>query len=189
MISLKKSIQNSIKLKKKIFFLKKDINKAISKIFLTLKSSNKILICGNGGSAAEAQHLAAEFLVRLNPKINRKAFPIISLALDTSTITACGNDFGFEKIFSRNLEGIGKNGDLLLCLSTSGNSKNIIQVLKTAKQKKIYSIALLGKRGGVAKKLCDLHIIVPSSNTALIQEEHLFLGHYILNEVEKKLLN
>jgi len=189
MISLKKSIQNSIKLKKKIFSLKKEIDQSISKIYLTLESGNKVLICGNGGSAAEAQHLAAEFLVRLNPKINRKSFPIIALALDTSTITACGNDFGFQKIFSRNLDGIGNPGDLLLCLSTSGNSNNIIQVLKTAKKKKIYSMSLLGRGGGKAKKISDHIIIIPSANTALIQEEHLFLGHYMLNEVEKKLLN
>ena len=152
MISLKKSIQNSIKLKKKIFSLKKEIDQSISKIYLTLESGNKVLICGNGGSAAEAQHLAAEFLVRLNPKINGKSFPIIALALDTSTITACGNDFGFQKIFSRNLDGIGNPGDLLLCLSTSGNSNNIIQVLKTAKKNQNMFYIFTEEGGGVKAK-------------------------------------
>jgi D-sedoheptulose 7-phosphate isomerase len=188
MTTLSKSIQKSIELRKKIFFLKKDIDKSINIIFKTIKSNKKILVCGNGGSAAEAQHFAAEFLIRLNPKINRKSFPMIALALDTSTITACGNDFSFDEIFSRNLEGIGVNGDLLLCLSTSGNSKNIINVLKKAKLKKINSLSILGNGGGKAKKISNHNIIIPSSDTALIQEEHLFLGHYILNEVEKKLL-
>jgi len=188
MIGLSKSIDKSISLRKKIYFLKKDINKSINLIYRTIKSKKKILICGNGGSAAEAQHFAAEFLVRLNPKKNRRPFPMIALALDTSTLTACGNDYSFDEIFSRNLEGIGVSGDLLLCLSTSGNSKNIIKVLKKAKQKKITSLSILGNLGGKAKKLSDYNIIIPSSNTALIQEEHLFLGHYILNEVEKKLL-
>jgi len=113
---------------------------------------------------------------------------MIALALDTSTITACGNDYSFDKIFSRNLEGIGESGDLLLCLSTSGNSKNIVNVLKKAKQKRITSLSILGNNGGKAKKISDHNIIIPSSDTALIQEEHLFLGHFILNEVEKKLL-
>jgi len=188
MIDLSKSIDKSISLRKKIYFLKKDINKSINLIYKTIKSKKKILICGNGGSAAEAQHFAAEFLVRLNPKKNRRPFPMIALALDTSTITACGNDYSFDKIFSRNLEGIGESGDLLLCLSTSGNSKNIVNVLKKAKQKRITSLSILGNNGGKAKKISDHNIIIPSSDTALIQEEHLFLGHFILNEVEKKLL-
>ncbi len=189
MTDFRKSIEKSITLRKKIFSLKNEIEKSINLIFKTIKSKKKILICGNGGSAAEAQHLAAEFLVRLNPKINRKSFPMIALALDTSTLTACGNDFSFDEIFSRNLEGIGEKGDLLICLSTSGNSKNIIQVLKKAKKKKILSLSLLGNNGGRAKKLSDYSIIIPSSDTALIQEEHLFLGHFILNKVEKKLIS
>ena len=188
MKNFKNSIINSIQLKNKLFSLEKDINKSIELIFKTIKSKNKVLICGNGGSAAEAQHFAAEFLIRLNPKINRKSFPMISLALDTSTITACGNDYNFNEIFSRSLEGIGLKGDLLLCLSTTGNSANIIKVLKKAKEKKIISLSFLGGDGGKAKKLSNLSILIPSNDTALIQEEHLFLGHYILNEVEKKLL-
>jgi D-sedoheptulose 7-phosphate isomerase len=146
------------------------------------------LLCGNGGSAADAQHLAAEFLVRLRPEVNRKPFSALSLALDTSTITACGNDYNFNLIFSRNLEALGCNKDILIVISTSGNSKNIIEVLKAAKKKKIYSIGFLGSEGGNAKKNCNLPLIVKSSNTATIQECHIFLGHYILENVEKKLL-
>ena len=156
MMDLGKSIDKSISLRKKIYFLKKDINKSINLIYKTIKSKKKILICGNGGSAAEAQHFAAEFLVRLNPKKNRRPFPMIALALDTSTLTACGNDYNFDEIFSRNLEGIGVSGDLLLCLSTSGNSKNIIKVLKKAKQKKNYFFINIRKFGRQSKKAIRL---------------------------------
>ena len=182
------TIHNSIKVRKKLIDLKKNINKAIELIFNAIKANKKIYICGNGGSAAEAQHFAAEFLVRLNPSINRKPLPIISLALDTSTLTACGNDYNFNNIFSRNLIALGQKEDVLICLSTSGNSRNILNVLKTARQKKIKSLCFLGDGGGKAKKLSNLNIIIPSKLTALIQEEHLFLGHFILNEVEKKLI-
>ena len=132
--------------------------------------------------------MSAEFLIRLKPNLNRQPFPVISLALDTSTITACGNDIGFDNIFSRNLEALGKKEDLLFVISTSGNSKNILKVIKKAKMKKIDSIAFLGSGGGKAKNLCDLEIIVPSRNTARIQECHIFLGHYIFEQVEKKLI-
>ena len=145
----------------------------------------KILICGNGGSASEAEHLSAEFLVRLKPKNNRAALPIVSLTQNTSIITACGNDYGFENIFSRTLEGLGKKGDILICLSTSGNSKNILNVLKLAKKMKIESISFLGGNGGKAKLLSDNNLIIDSNDVAQIQECHLFLGHYILGEVEK----
>ena len=185
---LKKSLTENINLKKKLIRFEKKINQIIEKITNTLRNQGKILICGNGGSAADAQHLAAEFLIRLKPNINRQPFPVISLALDTSTITACGNDIGFDNIFSRNLEALGKKEDLLLVISTSGNSKNILKVIKKAKIKKIDSIAFLGSGGGKAKNLCDFEIIVPSRNTARIQECHIFLGHYIFEQVEKKLI-
>ena len=123
------AIKDSIELKKKLTKIQKETDVAIQKIYRTLKNKKKILICGNGGSAADAQHLAAEFLIRLNPKINRVPFPVISLAQDTSTITACGNDLGFSNLFSRNLQGMANRNDLLLVLSTSGNSKNILKVL------------------------------------------------------------
>ena len=109
--------------------------------------------------------------------------------MDTSTLTACGNDFNFKYIFSRNLEALGTKKDLLIVLSTSGNSQNIIEVLKAAKKKKISSLSLLGFDGGKAKKFSNLNLVVDSNNVARIQEAHLFLGHFILNEVEKKLLS
>ena len=184
-MQLKKDINSNLITIKNLINLNEEINSAISLIYKTIKNGNKIYICGNGGSAGEAQHFAAEFLVRLNPKKNRKAYPIISLAMDTSTLTACGNDFNFKYIFSRNLEALGTKKDLLIVLSTSGNSQNIIEVLKAAKKKKISSLSLLGFDGGKAKKFSNLNLVVDSNNVARIQEAHLFLGHFILNEVEK----
>lgn len=182
-------ILESIEIKKKLIGLNKEVILSIKKIFSTIKNGGKVFICGNGGSAADAQHLSAEFLVRLNPKINRRPFPVVSLAMDTSTLTACGNDFDFKYIFSRNLEALGSKKDLLIAISTSGNSKNIIEVLKQSKKMKIFSIGFLGFKGGVAKKLSDLNIIVPHQKVARIQECHIFLGHFILNRVEKMLLS
>ena len=157
----------------------------IKKLDSVLKKKGKIFICGNGGSAAEAQHLAAEFLVRLRPNINRKPLPLISLALDTSTITACANDYNFKEIFSRNLKALASKNVVLICLSTSGKSKNIIEALKMSKKMGVFSISLLVIKS-LSEKLSDYFIKVESSNTARIQEVHFFLGHFILETVEKK---
>jgi D-sedoheptulose 7-phosphate isomerase len=185
---LQQKIEKSFEIKKKLLSEEVKINKAIKKIHNCLKNKHKVLICGNGGSAADAQHLSAEFLVRLRPGVNRRPFPILSLALDTSTITACSNDYSFDELFSRNFQAFQKKGDILICISTSGNSRNILNVLKTARKNNIYSICFLGSNGGKAKKLSDLNIIVGSSNVALIQECHIFLGHYILESVEDLLI-
>lgn len=189
MKTLKKSIKNSIAIKKKLINQEKKISEITELLFYCLKSKRKILICGNGGSAADSDHLATEFIVRLRPKVNRQSLKIFSLTFNTSTITATGNDFGFNKIFSRNLEAIGDEKDILIVLTTSGNSKNILQVLRLAKKKKIRTIGFLGNKGGKAKGLCDESIIIPSNDTARIQEEHKFLGHLILESVENKLLS
>ena len=165
------------------------LKKIIKIIYKKLSNNGKILLCGNGGSAADAQHLAAEFLIRLRPNINRHPIPAISLATDTSTLTACGNDYDFKYIFSRNLDALGNKGkDVLIAISTSGNSQNIIEALKTAKKNKITSIGLFGKTGGKAMKYCDLPINIPSDNTARIQESHIFIGHYIFERVEDLIL-
>ena len=182
-------ILESLEIKKKLIGLNKEVNLSIEKIFSTIKNGGKIFICGNGGSAADAQHLSAEFLVRLNPKINRRPLPLISLAMDISTLTACGNDYGFKYIFSRNFEALACKKDLLIAISTSGNSKNILEVLKLSKKNKIFSIAFLGSGGGNAKKLSNLNLLVPHKKVARIQECHIFLGHFILNQVEERLLN
>ena len=186
---LEKKISENIQAHIDLLSLEPQLKIAINKMTNCLRNGSKIMICGNGGSAADAQHLAAEFLIRLRPKINRKAMPVISLAQDTSTITACGNDYSFENIFSRTFEALNKRGDILIVISTSGKSKNILNVLKTAKKKNIFSIALLGSDGGVAKKLAKLPIIVNNKVTARIQECHIFLGHHIFEEVENSIFD
>ena len=187
-IDLYKDINESLKLKNNLKKEFKSISKVINLIYSTIKNGKKVFICGNGGSAADAQHLSAEFLVRLRPGINRKPYPLISLALDTSTLTACGNDYNFKYIFSRNLDALGDEKDTLICISTSGNSPNILEVLKKSKRKKINSISLLGFNGGKAKKISDFSIIVKNRNVARIQECHIFLGHFILQKVEEMLI-
>ena len=181
--------KNKIHNKLKDVLFKSRVNKTINLIFKSLNEGGKILLCGNGGSAGDAQHLAAEFLVRLRPKVNRNGLPAISLATDISTVTACANDFSYDKIFSRNLETLGNREDILIAISTSGNSKNIIEVLKSAKKKKITSIAFLGNNGGNAKKYADVNLIIPSKITARIQECHIFLGHVIFEAVENLIIS
>ena len=184
---LKKTIENSINAKNSLLLIENKISKAIDTVSEKLISGGKIYLCGNGGSAADAQHLAAEFLVRLDPRRNRSPIPAISLATDLSTVTACGNDFSFNKIFSRNLEALGSEKDVLIIISTSGKSKNILEVLKVAKKKKIFSIGFLGNDGGDAKKNTDISLIVKSKSVPRIQETHILLGHYIFEQVEKKI--
>ena len=186
--TLNKSLEQSIEAKKSLLKELNVIKVVIDKLTTTIKKGNKILLCGNGGSAADAQHLAAEFLIRLRPKINRRPFPVLTLATDTSTITACGNDYSFDEIFKRNYEALYKKGDALIVISTSGNSKNILKILKYAKSKKALSIGFLGQNGGKAKKFCNYPIIVDSNNVARIQEAHIFLGHFIFENIEKNLI-
>ncbi len=186
--NLENSIIASFQAKKSLINLNEEIERTISIITKKLNQGGKIMLCGNGGSAADAQHLAAEFIVRLKPKFNRKPIAAISLAQDTSTITACGNDYSFDIQFSRSLEALGKKNDILIAISTSGNSKNIINVLKTAKKMKIFSIGFLGNRGGKSKNLCDIPLVVNSNNTARIQETHIFLGHFIFESVETRII-
>ena len=145
--------QQSIENIKKLGKYQKKIEKLSDQIAKKILNGGKILTCGNGGSSCDAQHLVAELIVRLTPKNNRRSIPALFLGMDMATITACGNDLGYDQIFSRSLEGIGKKNDILICYSTSGKSKNIIKVLNKAKQLKIYSISFLGKGGGPAKKL------------------------------------
>tara|TARA_B110000444_G_scaffold259582_1_gene303797 strand:- start:434 stop:1048 length:615 start_codon:yes stop_codon:yes gene_type:complete len=159
------------------------------KIADAIENGNKMMLCGNGGSAADAQHLAAEMLIRLRPQNNRRGIPAISLAQDTSTITACGNDFGYDYLFSRTLESIGQKGDCLIVISTSGNSKNIILAMQSAKKMGIKVFGFLGSDGGDAKALCDISFIVPSDVTGRIQECHITAGHALMEFVEDSLLH
>ncbi len=187
-IELQNQLQKNIDAHKDLLNQSKNIVDVIQIIQKKLKKGGKLLFCGNGGSAADAQHLAAEFIVRLRPHVNRPPIPAITLAQDTSSLTACGNDYSFDDIFLRPFKALAKKEDILICISTSGNSKNILKVLKEAKKKKIYSVSFLGKGGGKAKKISNKQLIVSSNNTARIQECHIFLGHFILEKVEDFLL-
>ena len=190
-MNLKKAFENNlsenINIHQNLIDLFPEINSAIKIILKKIKMGGKLLLCGNGGSASDAQHLAAEYLVRLRPKVNRKPLPAISLAQDTSTLTACGNDYLFDDIFLRPFQALANKHDVLICLTTSGNSKNIIKVLKEAKKRKISTLGFLGNQGGKAKKFCDVKLIVNSRVTARVQESHIFLGHFILETVENML--
>ena len=181
---LQTQLDENINVHHSLLSMSQNIADVIKQIQKKINKGGKILFCGNGGSAADAQHLAAEFIVRLRPHINRNPIPALTLAQDTSTLTACGNDYSFEDIFLRPFQALVKKDDILICISTSGNSKNILRVLKEAKKLKIFSVCFLGKGGGKARKLASKSIVVPSNNTARIQECHIFLVHFILEKIE-----
>lgn len=147
-------------------------------------SGGKILICGNGGSAADSSHLAAEMIVRLTSKKNRQSLPAIALNADTAVMTAAGNDYGFDNIFARQVEGLGRRGDLLMLISTSGNSKNLLKAVETAREKGIFTAALLGGTGGQLAGRADKCLIVPHDSVQRIQEEHIFLIHLLVELIE-----
>lgn len=151
-----------------------------------LSNGNKVIFCGNGGSAADSQHLSAELMGRY--KIDRNPLPAISLTTDTSALTAIGNDYGYDKIFSRQLKGIGNSGDVLVGISTSGNSRNILDAFIIAKQKGIISVAFTGESGGEMKTFADITLNVPSTITNNIQEMHIAVGHVICGIVEEHFL-
>jgi D-sedoheptulose 7-phosphate isomerase len=147
----------------------------------------KLLICGNGGSAADAQHLAAEFISTLSQAFPRRALPAIALTTDSSTLTSRANDYGFDEVFSRQVEAFGQSGDVLLSISTSGGSKNCVAAMKVASELGVKNIALVGGSGGQMGELADIAIVVPSHQTMHIQESHLALYHILCHIVERKL--
>lgn len=181
--------QNLLKSHQRTFeksFQSKDIEllEQISKSLLSaFKCGKKILICGNGGSAADAQHIAAEFVGRFEKE--RRSLPAIALTTDTSALTAIGNDYSFDVIFSRQVEGLGQEGDVLIAISTSGRSPNILEAVKAARAKKMHVIGFTGKDGGQLKDLCDFVFIAKADKTSHIQETHIFALHAISEAVEK----
>ena len=187
-IELLNQLEENISVHRDIFKISKDIDEVITNIQKKIKKGGKILFCGNGGSAADAQHLAAEFIIRLRPHINRNPIPALTLAQDTSTLTACINDYGPDDIFKRVFSALSSKGDILLAITTSGNSKNIIETLKLAKERGIYSLGFLGNGGGDALEYCDSAFIVPGKVTARIQESHITAGHALLQYVEDLLI-
>ena len=187
MDNIKKIIKSSIDTKQSVLQnegLLKTIDTSVDVIVNAFRNGNRVYFCGNGGSAADAQHLAAEFSGRFYT--NRKALPAEALHCNTSYLTAVANDYGFDEIYSRLIDGIGEAGDVLVGLSTSGTSANIIKAFETAKKKEMITIGFTGKSGGNMKPLCDHLVNIPSTDTPRIQESHIMVGHIICQLVEEK---
>ena len=187
---IKRNISDSIKIKQEQLQnndIMVDIIKVADLIVEAFNKGNKLLLCGNGGSAADAQHLAAEFSGKYY--LNRPPLHAEALHTDTSFMTAVSNDFSFDEVYARLIQGIGKQGDILIGMSTSGNSKNVIKALEEAKKKNIITIGFTGKANGNMKSYCDYLINIPSDDTPRVQECHLMLGHAICELVEKELFS
>ena len=182
--SLKESAETKLKIKDQ---LTEDILKAVDLLSACFNDGNKLLLCGNGGSAADCQHIATELMIRLSHHIQRPALPAIALTTDSSNLTAGGNDIGFENVFARNVDGLGNNEDVLLAISTSGNSPNVVKAVDMAHKKGMKVIGFLGGDGGKLKDTVDLPIVIPSSNVQRIQEGHITVAHIICELVEEKL--
>jgi len=180
---LNQCLNNHITVAKSMLKLLPKIEEASFLCVNVLNNGNKILLCGNGGSAADAQHIAAELSGRF--KKERIALAGIALTTDTSALTAIGNDYGYECVFSRQLEALGREGDILICISTSGNSENILKAMQSAKKLDIKTITLTGKIGGEMIKYGDINIIIPSNDTPRIQEMHIMVGHMICAMIDE----
>jgi D-sedoheptulose 7-phosphate isomerase len=163
------------------------IQAMIECIWESMQQGGKLLICGNGGSAADAQHLATECMVRLEAE--RAPLPAIALTTDTSLLTAAGNDYGFETIFARQVAGLGRPGDVLLAISTSGNSPNVVCAVEEAHRRGLRTLGLLGRDGGRLKDMVHIALVVPSSNTQRIQEVHITIGHILCGTMERRMLS
>ena len=164
-----------------------EVIQAVDALETTLRAGGKFMFCGNGGSAADSQHLATEMLIRLRPKVERELIAAIALTLDSSMLTACGNDYGFERVFERPLRGLGRRGDVLVGITTSGRSPNVVRALAAARDMGIVTVGLLGAAGEPAVTHCDIRLLVPSDETARIQECHIALGHAMLELLEDRL--
>lgn len=186
---IKTLLQDSIALKQRVIQTQVEtIAKMAEAICQSLEQGGKVLLCGNGGSAADAQHLAAELLVRLRPHVNREGIPALALATDTSSLTACANDYSFEAYYERMTRALGRPGDVLIGITTSGKSPNVVRALHAARERSIVTIGLLGGEGNPALAECDLALVVPSTVTGRIQETHITVGHALMELVEDLLL-
>lgn len=185
---IKDQIKKSYETKQDIYNNEELLNKIeqTSKLCVELyRNGKKTILAGNGGSAADAQHIAAEMVGRYG--FDRPSLPSLALTTDTSALTAIGNDYGYDKVFSRQLEGMGQEEDLFIGISTSGNSENIINAFRIAKEKNITTVALVGRDGGEMAKLADIALVVPSESTPRIQESHILIGHIICDIIEKEI--
>lgn len=160
------------------------VNEAGMRLAQIIRQGNKVLLAGNGGSAADAQHFAGEIVGRF--LMERNAIPALSLCVDPSVMTCIGNDYGYEEVFARQVQGLGKEGDAFIGISTSGNSENIIRAITEARKKNMFVVGFLGKDGGKIKDLCDVALVVPSNSTPRIQEIHTFTVHLLCEMIEKE---
>ncbi len=185
---IKDQIKKSLETKKKIYeddVLIKKIEEVARKCVALYKTDKKTILAGNGGSAADAQHIAAELVGRYG--FDRPSIPSLALTTDTSNLTAIGNDYGYDHVFSRQLEGMGQENDIFIGISTSGNSVNILKAFESAKKKNIMTVALTGRDGGEMAKLADIALIVPSEDTPRIQESHILIGHILCDIIEQEI--
>ncbi len=181
-------LRASAEVKTKIFEQCADrILKAADLLIEALSRQKKILLCGNGGSAADCQHIAAEFVIRMNPAIKRRALPAIALTTDPSVLTAGANDIGYDNVFARSVEAVGNAGDVLIAISTSGKSESVNRAVQVARARGLATVGLLGKDGGTTKDLVDCAIVVPSDDTQRIQEGHIAIGHILCALVEREM--
>lgn len=183
-----KQISDSVEVKNKILQddnILKQLEAVANKTIEAYKNNKKTLIAGNGGSAADAQHIAGEFVSRFY--FDRPGLASIALTTDTSILTAIGNDYGYERVFARQVEANGSEGDVFIGISTSGNSKNIVEAIVAAKERGIFTVGFTGAKGGIMKEMCDICICVPSNETPRIQESHIVIGHILCAIVEKEI--
>ena len=179
-------IDDHIRCMQRLKTLDEDIEKTGAMLLNCLMRGGKLLICGNGGSAGDAQHFAAEIIGRFER--DRRAYPAIALSTDTSILTAVGNDYGYAEVFARQVDGLGRPGDMLVAISTSGHSPNVVRAVERARTLGIQSVGLLGKDGGILREHVDQAIIVADPVTARIQEAHIFILHYWAWQIENGLL-
>jgi len=185
---IKEQIKKSYETKQVIYDNDELLNKieeVAQKCVDLYRTDKKTILAGNGGSAADAQHIAAELVGRYG--FDRPSIPSLALTTDTSNLTAIGNDYGYDQVFSRQLEGMGQEGDIFIGISTSGNSINIIKAFESAKKKNIMTVALTGRGGGKMAEMADIALVVPSNDTPRIQESHILIGHIICDIIEKEI--
>jgi D-sedoheptulose 7-phosphate isomerase len=184
-VSLQNNLEEHLELFRRLPSLTAAVEKAADLVAATLSGGQKLMLCGNGGSAADSQHLAAEFTGRFIK--DRKPLAAMALSTDSSALTCIGNDYSFDEVFSRQVTGLGRTGDCLLAISTSGNSRNVICAVEAAQSAGMRTVGLLGRDGGALLGLCEVAIVVPSAVTARIQEAHIFIGHTLCGLVEQAL--
>jgi len=184
-VSLESHLQEHLSLFRTLSGLAEPTERIAEAIVSALQKGNKLLLCGNGGSAADSQHIAAEFTGRFVK--DRKPLAALALSTDSSALTCIANDYSFDEVFSRQVLGLGRPGDCLLAISTSGNSRNVVRAAEAARTIGMRTLGLLGRDGGLLRAICDLAIVVPSTTTARIQEAHIFIGHTLCAMVESRL--